>query len=75
MDDNWKKLFDLVGVTDEQKDTKETKEEKRGGIENVTREIERERKGGFRTSSSKFAGNYKITEKSIIYMIYMHKTL
>lgn len=81
MDDNWKKLFDLVGVTDEQKQTKETMEfiydfvEKRGGIENVTREIERERKGGFRSSSSKFAGNYKITEKSIIYMIYMHKTL
>lgn len=52
MDDNWKKLFDLVGVTDEQKQTKETMEfiydfvEKRGGIENVTREIEMERKGG-----------------------------
>lgn len=49
MDDNWKKLFDLVGVTDEQKQTKETMEfiydfvEKRGGIENVTREIEMEK--------------------------------
>ncbi|XP_067022099.1 actin nucleation-promoting factor WASL-like isoform X1 [Acropora muricata] len=52
MDDNWKKLFDLVGVTDVQNQTKETMEfiydfvEKRGGIENVTREIEMERKGG-----------------------------
>lgn len=50
MDDNWKKLFDLVGVTDVQKQTKETMEfiydfvEKRGGIENVTREIEMEKK-------------------------------
>lgn len=52
MDDNWKKLLELVGVTDEQSQTKETMEflydfvEKRGGIENVTREIEKEQKGG-----------------------------
>ena len=50
MDGNWKKLFELVGVTEEQKQTKETMEflydfvEKRGGIENVTRELEMERK-------------------------------
>ena len=50
MDGNWKKLFELVGVTDAEKQTKETMEfiydfvEKRGGIENVTREIEMERK-------------------------------
>ncbi|XP_068707153.1 uncharacterized protein [Montipora foliosa] len=52
MDDNWKKLLDLAGVTDEQKQSKETMEfiydfvEKKGGIENVTREIEMEKKGG-----------------------------
>lgn len=52
MDDNWKKLFDLVGVTEDQMQTKETMDfiydfvEKRGGIENVTREIELERTGG-----------------------------
>ena len=50
MDDNWKKLFELVGLTEEQKQTKETMEflydfvEKRGGIENVTREIQMEMK-------------------------------
>ena len=49
MDDDWKKLFDLVGVTEEQQQTKETMEfiydfvDKRGGIENVVREIEFER--------------------------------
>ena len=63
MDDNWKKLFDLVGVTDEQKQTKETMEfiydfvEKRGGIENVTREIEMERKGGPPSLPSQEMGN------------------
>ena len=52
MDDNWKKMFELVGVTDVQNQTKETMDfiydfvEKRGGIENVTREIEMESKGG-----------------------------
>ena len=52
MDGNWKKLLDLVGVTEDQMQKKETMEfiydfvEKRGGIENVTREIELERKGG-----------------------------
>jgi uncharacterized protein YlxP (DUF503 family) len=52
MDDNWKKLFDLVGVTKDQMQTKEIMDfiydfvEKRGGIENVTREIELERTGG-----------------------------
>ena len=52
MDDNWKKLFHLVGVTEDQMQTKETMDfiydfvEKRGGIENVTREIELERTGG-----------------------------
>ena len=50
MDGNWKKLFELIGETEEQKQTKETMEflddfvEKRGGIENVTREIKMERK-------------------------------
>lgn len=52
MDNNWKKLFDLVGVTEDQMQKKETMDfiydfvEKRGGIENVTREIELERTGG-----------------------------
>ncbi|KAJ7372201.1 hypothetical protein OS493_020634 [Desmophyllum pertusum] len=51
MDDNWKKLFSLVGVTDVENQTKETLDfiydfvEKRGGIENVTREIEMEKAG------------------------------
>ena len=81
MDDNWKKLFELVGVTDEEKQTKETMEfiydfvEKRGGIENVTREIEREKKGGPPLLPSRDAGNYKVTGKSIIYVLYMHKPL
>ena len=50
MDDNWKKLFELIGVSEEEKQTKETMEfiyefvEKSGGIENVSREIEMERK-------------------------------
>ena len=52
MDGNWKKLLDLVGVTEDQMQKKETMEfiydfvEKRGGIENVTREIELEKQGG-----------------------------
>ena len=52
MDGNWKKLLDLVGVTEDQMQKKETMDfiydfvEKRGGIENVTREIELERKSG-----------------------------
>jgi len=81
MDDNWKKLFELVGVTDEQKQTKETMEfiydfvEKRGGIENVTREIEREKKGGPPLLPSRDAGNCKVTGKSIIYVLCMHKPL
>ena len=47
MDDNWKKLFDFVGVNHLL--TKENKEfiydfvEKRGGIESVIREIEEEK--------------------------------
>ena len=63
MDDNWKKLFDLVGVTDEQKQTKEIMEfmydfvDKRGGIENVTREIEMERKGERPSLPSREMGN------------------
>ena len=63
MDDNWKKLFDLVGVTDVQNQTKETMEfiydfvEKRGGIENVTREIEMERKCGPPLLPSREMGN------------------
>ena len=63
MDDNWQKLFDLVGITDEEKQTKETMEfiydfvEKRGGIENVTREIEMERKGRPPPLSSGEMGN------------------
>ena len=50
MDDNWKKLFEQVGISDTEKQTEETMEfmydfvEKRGGIENVTREIEEGRK-------------------------------
>lgn len=51
MDDNWKKLFDLTGVTDIQNQaTNVTMDllfwlvEKNGGIENVTREIEIEMK-------------------------------
>jgi len=52
MDGNWKKLLDLVGVTEDQMQKKETMDfiydfvEKRGGIENVTREIELEKQGG-----------------------------
>ena len=67
MDDNWKKLFDLVGVTDEQKQTKETMEfiydfvEKRGGIENVTREIEMEKINGPPTLPFRDLGDYLIT--------------
>ena len=51
IDDNWKKLFDLVGVTDEQKQSKETMEfiydfvQKRGGIEKVVMKMEMERRG------------------------------
>ena len=50
MDGNWKKLFELVGITEEQQQTKEIMEllydlvETGGGIENVVREIEMERK-------------------------------
>ena len=50
IDDNWKKLFHLVGVTDEEKQSKETMEfiygfvQKRGGNEKVVMEIEMERK-------------------------------
>ena len=49
MDDNWKKLFNLVGVSEKQMGEKATMEfiydfvEQRGGIENVTREIEQEK--------------------------------
>ena len=49
MDDKWKELFSLVGVTDEQMQKKETMDfiydfvEKRGGIDNVRREIEKEK--------------------------------
>ena len=63
MDDNWQKLFDLVGITDVKNQTKETMEfiydfvEKRGGIENVTREIEMKRKGGPPSLSSGEMGN------------------
>jgi len=52
MDGNWKKLLHLVGVTEDQMQEKKTMEfiydfvEKRGGIENVTREIELENQGG-----------------------------
>ena len=67
MDDNWKKLFDLVGVTDVQNQTKETMEfiydfvEKRGGIENVTREIELEKIRGPPSLPSRDLGDYLIT--------------
>ena len=49
MDDKWKDLFSLVGVTAEQMQKKETMDfiydfvEKRGGIDNVRREIEKEK--------------------------------
>ena len=52
MDGNWKKLLDLIGITEDQMHEKKTMDfiydfvEKRGGIENVTREIELEREGG-----------------------------
>ena len=64
MDDNWKKLLELVGVTDEQSQTKETMKflydfvEERGGIENVTREIEMEQKGGPPSLPSRDLGKY-----------------
>ena len=49
MDDKWKELFSLVGVTAEQMQRKETMDfiydfvEKRGGIDNVRRQIEKEK--------------------------------
>ncbi|RMX57525.1 hypothetical protein pdam_00005789 [Pocillopora damicornis] len=49
LDDKWKDLFSLVGVTAEQMQKKETMDfiydfvEKRGGIDNVRREIEKEK--------------------------------
>ena len=52
MDSNWKKLLDMIGITEDQMQEKKTMDfiydfvEKRGGIENVTREIELEREGG-----------------------------
>ena len=52
MDGNWKKLLDLIGITEDQMQEKKTMDfiydfvEQRGGIENVTREIEKEREGG-----------------------------
>ena len=52
MDENWKKLLNLVGVTDDQMQGRETRlfiydlVKKRGGIETVMQEIELERKSG-----------------------------
>ena len=52
MDSNWKKLLDMIGITEDQMQEKKTMDfiydfvEKRGGIENVTREIELERESG-----------------------------
>ena len=49
MDDRWKELFSQIGVTAEQMQQKETMDfiydfvEKRGGIDNVRREIENEK--------------------------------
>lgn len=49
LDEKWKDLFALVGVTDEQMQKKETRDfiydfvERRGGIDNVRREIEIEK--------------------------------
>ena len=49
MVDKWKELFSLVGVTAEQMQRKEAMDfiydlvEKRGGIDNVRREIEKEK--------------------------------
>ena len=66
IDDNCKKLFELVGVTDAEKQTKETMDlpydfvEKRGGIENVTREVERERKAAPPRSPSRDQGKLHV---------------
>ena len=52
VDGKWKKLFDLVGVTQKQMQMKETMDfiydfvETRGGVEKVTRQLELERKSG-----------------------------
>ncbi|XP_020902620.1 neural Wiskott-Aldrich syndrome protein [Exaiptasia diaphana] len=52
MDENWKKLFSIIGVTEGQMKEKGTREfiydfvQKRGGIEAVTKEIEQESKPG-----------------------------
>ena len=52
MDGRWKKLLDLVGVTEDQMQKKETRDfiydfvEKRGGIQTVMQEIELKRKSG-----------------------------
>ena len=49
MDDKWKELFSLVGFTAEEMQKKETMDfiydfvEKRGGIDNVIREIKKEK--------------------------------
>ena len=64
MDGNeWKELeFELIDVTEEQQQTKETMEliydfeEERGGIVNVTREIEMERKTAQPPSPSRDMG-------------------
>lgn len=52
MDENWKKLFSIIGVTEGQMKEKKTRDfiydfvQKRGGIEAVTKEIEQESKPG-----------------------------
>ena len=49
MEDKWKELFSLVGVTAEEMQKKETMDfiydfvEKRGGIDHVIREIKKEK--------------------------------
>lgn len=52
MDDNWKKLLSIIGVTEGQMKEKKTREfiydfvQQRGGIEAVTKEIEQESRPG-----------------------------
>ena len=70
MDENWKKLLSLIGVSEKQMEEKDTMEfiydfvEKRGGIENVTREIENER-GGPPQPPSRMGGKHCIIHDMI----------
>ena len=65
MDDSWKMLIDLVGVTDNQWQTKESMDifrdfvEMGGCIDKFTREIELERTGAGKNKLFK-SSNYKL---------------